>query len=201
MEIEEFLNVIRKRRSTIGFKPDPIPDEHLMNILEAARWAPSAANSQPWETIVVKDPAIKRQIEALFYHFDKGTQMNRSYITQAPILIVVCADPRTKRLYPPRHGDESREKIFVSGIAASIQNMLLAATAQGLGSLWLTVQSEPEVQKEFKGILGVPEEIRMMFMVPIGFPTVEKPFRGRRVVADFLHRESFDRSRLKRFDE
>ena len=65
MKIDELLDLLRTRRSTRKFKPDPIPDEYIEKIIEAARWAPSGANGQPWEFIVIKDQQTKTRIAEL----------------------------------------------------------------------------------------------------------------------------------------
>ena len=114
MEIGEFLELVRKRRSIRSFKPDPIPDEYIEKILEAARWAMSGGNGQPWEFIVVKDKKVIKKIVDIVAQGQK----ERWYIEQsriaelrhpawtadvrpetpgfkdAPIIIVVCGDPR-----------------------------------------------------------------------------------------------------------
>ncbi|MDZ4245932.1 MAG: nitroreductase family protein, partial [Dehalococcoidia bacterium] len=113
MEIDAFLDLVRRRRSVRRFKPDPLPEGSVEKILDAARWAMSGANGQPWEFIVVKDKALKdkivqahkesrrhvRVIEETrikeFRHPGVSSQEEEPGFKDAPVFIVVCADPRT----------------------------------------------------------------------------------------------------------
>ena len=69
IQIDEFLDLVRERRSIRKFKPDPVPDEYIQKILEAAHWAISGANAQPWEFIVIKDPLTKKRLGEAFQHY------------------------------------------------------------------------------------------------------------------------------------
>ena len=114
MQIDAFLELARKRRSIRKFKPDPVPDDYVQKILEAARWAMSGANGQPWEFVVVKDPATKRKIGEAFQHYHNNqivaemtrlpeyrhgtaTDMDRAATPwqEAPVIIAVLGDMRT----------------------------------------------------------------------------------------------------------
>jgi nitroreductase len=118
MDYEEFLNLVRTRRSIRSFKTDPIPDDDVEKIIEAARWAPSGANSQPWEFIVVKDEQIKDKIIGIVNEhseYSRKVEVTREEdlrfpaisgpvrepgFKNAPVFIILCGDPRTKEAYP-----------------------------------------------------------------------------------------------------
>src|SRR5512139_2189033 len=115
MDIETFIDLLKSRRSIRAYKPDPIPDDAIQKIIEAARWAPSGANAQPWEFILVKDPATKEKmariyhetyeaehecmeelrIEEFRHHQIASSTPSLPAFKDAPVLVVVCGDRRT----------------------------------------------------------------------------------------------------------
>lgn len=127
MEYKGLLELFMKRRSTYGYKPDNIPDELIDKIIEAARWAPSGANSQPWEFIVVKNKDQREKIADFFkeqadisYRVEKTRPPERQFpkyrkppkgtpgFARAPVYIVACGDPRTKEAYPLKAKQDRR---------------------------------------------------------------------------------------------
>ena len=95
--MENLFEIIKGRRSIRKFKPDPVPEEELREILEAATWAPSAGNTQEWRFIVVRDPGLKRELAA--------AAMEQRFLSEAPVVVVVCADlERIRRAYGERGG-------------------------------------------------------------------------------------------------
>ena len=91
---ESLLALLKARRSIRRYRPDPVPDEMVEQLLEAGRWAPSASNRQPWDFIVVRDEAVRQQVaeHAAFYF------IRWAHVAEAPLLIVLCGDAR-KRIY------------------------------------------------------------------------------------------------------
>lgn len=176
MDYEGFLNLVKKRRSIRRFKPDPIPRETVEKILEAARCAPSAANSQPWEFIVVEDtPTKKSLVKALSYskvrkldptfYFEVSVQ---AHLGTAPVLVVVCGDKRLKRAYPTfMDGDF----LLRQSLAICIYTMQLAAASFGLATAWATVgKGEIAIRK----MLGIPEVYTVDHIVPLAYPDERK---------------------------
>ena len=119
MDYEGLLELVKKRRSTYGYKPDTVPDELIDKVFEAARWAPSGANSQPWEFVVVKRKELRERIVEFFkeqgeisYHVEQTRARDRRFpkylkppkgtpgFAVAPVYIIACGDPRTKEAYP-----------------------------------------------------------------------------------------------------
>jgi 5,6-dimethylbenzimidazole synthase len=142
----ELFEAIRGRRSCRKFSPEPIAEPDLNLILEAGTWAPSAANNQPWEFLVFSSAAIKQKIleEAQARKqelFEKSgwkwlDRYQVGFLLEAPIILAVVGNPKKSGadLFLEGRGDS-----YAQGCAAAVQNMLLAAHALGLGSLWFTL--------------------------------------------------------------
>lgn len=165
----EVLKAIRERRSVLRFRPEPIPEEKLQAVLEAGRWAPSYANSQPWTFIVVQDEEKKRRLGELVDRIALARRgqpaITGKGIGDAPVVIVVAVDPWRD----PRH--------FVEAGAAAAQNMALAAHSLGLASYWAGIY-EPgggrrAAEAQAKRLLGVPREMHVVALLPIGVPAYE----------------------------
>jgi len=172
----ELVEAIRKRRSCRKFMPDSIPEPDLEKILEAATWAPSPANNQPWEFIVITDPEIKSKIAdaasaTKTMLFEKSgwkwlERYNVNFVRECPVLVVVIGEPK-----------KSGAHIFLEdsipgyqhACAAAVQNMLLAACSLGLGSLWFTLFEKAAIRR----ILGIAPELDPLSIVCLGKPAVE----------------------------
>ncbi len=216
MEIDEFLKVVRKRRSIRQFKPDPIPDEYIEKILEAARWAMSGANGQPWEFIVVKDGKTRNKIVDFCEDYRKQSwQIERTRISEfrhpayidgpagrplfgdAPVFIVVLGDLRTYQasILTPHFlmGEGGPQGTYLKNMGNATQNLHLAAAALGLGAQWVSVSYSFEGR--LKALLGVPEELTIHTIVPIGYPAHKPAPPYRRKLAEIVHYEKYDQSK------
>ncbi len=171
---EQFLELARSRRTAREHAPAPVPDSAIALILEAARWAPSAANRQPWEFVVVRDPALKQALRQAFLaeaqaHGDRYRSVTEKQadLLLAPGLILVCGDPATKVRYinADEIGEPVQEELFLLSMGAAIQNMLLAATACGLTSTWI---ARPARLEAVRALIGVPAEMRSLAFVALG---------------------------------
>lgn len=161
----DVIEAIKKRRSIRRYKDTPVPDDVLREILECARVAPSAGNRQPWVFYVVKSPEVKQKlVEA------SGNQV---FVGQAPVVIVVCADPEVSA---SRYEDRGRTLYFIQDTAAAVQNILLAAVSFGLGTCWVGAFRETLVREA----LNLPANLRPVAMVPIGYPDQEREPRNLR---------------------
>jgi len=148
---EELLNFLISRRSIRKFRPDPVPDELILKILDVARYAPSARNSQPWVFIVVKDPEIKKKLA--------NVHVWAKPLENAPVGIVVACNTEV-----------SPESYQVDCANATMQ-IMLAAHALGLGTVWLqTLRNISEIQ----GIVGLPKNYVPVAMLALGYPD-ERP--------------------------
>ncbi len=160
----DFLELVRKRRSIRRYRPDPIPQEHLEYVLEAARLAPSWGNRQCWRFIVVRDPSKRRAIS------------QRDWVAEAPAIIVGCADPTLS-------GSRFGQQYYMLDMGIAMEHMMLAAAEKGLGTCWIGGQFDEETVKR---VLGVPPEIRVVAMTPIGYPAEEPAPRGRKELREIV---------------
>jgi nitroreductase len=151
------MKAIRARRSIRRFTQEPVPDESIKALLEAAMSAPSAGNQQPWEFVVIKDRAVLDRIPDVHPY----AQMCR----QAQAAIVVCGNLER----------DSHRGFWVQDCAAATQNILIAATDQGLGSVWCGVHPREDRVSGLRKLLGLPDHIVPLSLIPIGHPAENKP--------------------------
>lgn len=167
----DVIEAIKKRRSIRQYLEKEIPEETLGTILECARLAPSAGNRQPWTFIVVKTKAVRDLLMA--------AAGNQPALGQAPVVIVVCADPEVAGV---RYEDRGRTLYCFQDTAAAIENMMLAAVSFGLGTCWVGSFKETEVRKA----LDLPPNLRPVAMFPIGYPNQERGPRDLRPHEDVV---------------
>lgn len=151
----DVFEAVLGRRSVRRFERKPLKDGQLEKLVEAARWAPSAGNMQPWRFVVVTDDETKRQLAA-----DSYGQM---FVAEAPLVIGVLVLPEESAL---RYGDRGRRLYSIQDTAAAVQNILLTAYEMGLGSCWVGAFDDGAVAKTLE--CG-PEEIPVA-LVPVGWP-------------------------------
>ncbi len=210
MNYEDFLKLVKQRRSSRRFKPDPIPDEYVDKIIEAARWAPSGANSQPWEFIVVKKQELKdRIIELIKEHVQLSHKMelvrepelrfphNPGGYDHAPVFIILCGDPRTNDAFPLNTVLNRGQANFVSGLASAFLYMQLAATSLGLGAQWVSAIASSYVQSFTKDLLGIPKEIEVYEMMALGYPDTEPKPRLVRAKEEMVHYDYYDKAKFR----
>ncbi|MDP2917833.1 MAG: nitroreductase family protein [Dehalococcoidia bacterium] len=212
MQIDDFLELARKRRSIRRFKPDPVPEEYLNKILEAARWAMSGANSQPWEFIVIKDKVTIGKMAEAFLHYAKmqtlveltrlpeyghpklaRKQPSEELWRDAPVIIAVLGDMRAMQASTITHRFYEQHT-FDHNMANAVNMMQLAAAALGLGAQWVSL--DPPRKESLKLILGVPPELTLFSLVPTGYPA-HQPTGYRRELREMVHYEKYDMSRLR----
>ncbi len=160
--------LIETRYSIRGFLPQPIPQEAIERILEAARLAPSAANYQPWHFFVVRDPEIRSQL------FPEPRQ---AWIAAAPVIIVACSLPHQAWV---RSSDEKNHAEI--DVAIAMEHIVLAATQEGLGSCWICAFN-PQVIRE---ALNLPAEMTPIAATPLGLTAVAPRPRSRKKLDDIV---------------
>jgi len=219
MQIDEFLTLVRKRRSIRQFKNTPVPDEYVKKIIEAARWSMSGANGQPWEFIVVRDrDTIKKIVDLYAEYLQQTWQIEETRVSElrhpahdpdgflgpakygaAPVLIIVCGDPRTYQATMLTAnflvGEGGPHATYLKNMGNATQNLHLAAAALGLGSQWLSVSRPWE--SSLKALLGVPDDLEIHTIVPIGYPAYEPALPYRRELEEILHYEKYDKSKYR----
>lgn len=150
------LELIQRRRSIRQYTADPVADEHIRTLLEAAMSAPSASNRQPWEFVVVRDPGSRQALSQVHQY--------AGMLSDAPVVIVVCG-----------HSEVAAH--WMDDCSAATQNLLLAATALGLGAVWVGLTKGGDSEAAVRRILGIPGQLSVLCMVPVGHPAEEKPPR------------------------
>lgn len=165
----EVLEAIKERRSIRSYKTTPVPDGHINLVLEAARWAPSWANSQCWRFIVVCDGAIKAEIADML----KGNRSARG-VRQAPLLIVACAELKKSGYFDGLPATDKGDW-FMFDVALAMHNMVLAAQSLGLATVYIG-RFDAEAAA---AVLGVPPGFAVVAMTPLGYAdeTAEAPPR------------------------
>jgi nitroreductase len=185
------LEAIKTRRSIRGFKPTPVDDKTVELVLDAARWAPSWANTQCWRFIVVRDASIKSKlVEALTSISTERANAATKAIGNAPVVIVACAE-LGKSGYS--HGElkgpvtDKGDFWYMYDVALAMQNLTLAAHSLGLG----TVHVGSFDAKKVATILGVPEGFGVVSMTPLGYPDREPGPRPRKELSEIVFYEKY----------
>jgi len=215
VDYESLLELVKKRRSSRRFKPEPIPDEYVDKVIEAARWAPSGANSQPWEFIVIKKEELKHKIAQLIkehrnltYKMELTREPALRFPSQtgpvegfgfddAPVFIILCGDTRTKEAYPLNSVFEKGQSIFDSSLASAFLYMQIAATTLGLGSQWVSAIRNFFVQCLVKDLLGIPKELEIYDMMAVGYPVSEPQPRPMRAKEEMVHQDYYDQTKFR----
>ena len=160
----DFMEVVKTRRSIRRYKPDPIPDEILNQILETARIAPSAAHRQPWHFIVVKNPETKKKLEI------------SSWASEAPVVIVGCGDANVSARW------------YMVDLAIAFEHIVLAAANFGLGTCWM---GKLGIDETIKKVLNIPEHIKVVAITPLGYPAETPGSKARKSMSEIVHYEKF----------
>ena len=214
-DYETLLRLAANRRSIRRFSPAPVPRELVEKVLDVARLAPSAANSQPWEFVVVEDEEMRRKVaraaaSLLSEARKRDPSFNWSvsvqpFLAQAPVLIVVLGDRRMLEAYP----SVLRGNVLLrQSLANCVYGLQLAAASLGLATAWGTLQGgSPET--DIRELLGIPEVLAVDHIVPLGYPddvesaraTALEPARmrasRRRPLDQIVHWGHYDASKVR----
>lgn len=174
----DVFEAILNRRSVRAFSSQAVSDEELEKLIDAARWAPSAGNIQPWQFIIVRDAKIK--------HGLCEAALDQTFIEKAPVVVVVCADPQRSA---KRYRSRGINLYCLQDTAAATQNMLLTAQTMGLATCWVGAFHEEEARK----VLRIPEGVRPVAIVPVGHAAEKPRARPRRPMNEIIHRETYGR--------
>jgi len=186
------------------YKAGKVSDKQLEAILEAARWAPSGANTQPWEFIVTRDREKMKRCREIFYAEWQQCKredpvnykgLSKYYVGDATVLVLVCADPRTMMVYLTTRRPGDREKLFQASVASAVEQMMLVAASMGLGTVWVSVREE--IEPDLRKLFNVLQPIRLLWVVPIGRARFWPGAKRRRNISDFTHYESYDPKKLR----
>jgi nitroreductase len=177
--------VMRTRRSIRRFESRAVPEDLLLEILGLARHSPSSMGDQPWCFIVVRDRAILERLAEIKNHHcmaDKRDLYPADFVASAPVAVVVCVARERA------HSRERENGILVAG------QILLAAHAYGLGGVYMTAYQphDPVLEREIRGVLGIPPEVAPVALLPLGFPAEEPAPKQLRPLAELVHYESYE---------
>jgi len=180
----EFVeNAIKDRRSIRLFLPKNVPQDLVLRLIDAARWAPSAHNAQPWRFIVIFDPIVKRRLaEAMASDWlrdlerdgvpqEEAKRLAEESIkrfSEAPVLIIAAITMREMHKYPDRRRQRFEHLMATQSLAAAIQNLLLTAHAEGLGACWFCAPLF--CQETVRRVLRIPRDVEPQALIALGYP-------------------------------
>jgi nitroreductase len=167
-----FAELIRARYAVRAYRPDPVPDELLAQVLEAGRLAPTAANRQPIGIVVVHTAGREAEL---------GRVYEREWFAQAPLVLCVCTVPGEAWA---REATDGRSYADVDA-AIVMDHLVLAATEVGLGTCWVAA-FDPGAARE---VLALPDGVEPLLFTPLGFPADQPTAKERRPLAELVHRE------------
>lgn len=180
--MENLMEVIKGRRSIRNYLDKEVPQEVLDQVLEAVRWAPSWANTQCWEVVVVRDPQIKQKLQETM---SKGNPATRA-IVEAPLVLVVCGKLQSAGYYKgevtTKFGDW-----FLFDLGLATQNLCLAAHSLGLGTVIAGLFDHDKAGEAVK----LPSGYDVVALIPMGYPSKGTGAPKRREVTEFTHYDHF----------
>ncbi len=174
--------IIRQRRSVRRFQDREVPEALLRQVLEAVRWAPSWANTQCWEVVVVKDMQIKKALAETVSAKNPATRA----VSDAPVVLALCARLKRSGYYK----DQVTTKFgdwFMFDLGLAAQNLCLAAHDLGLGTVIVGLFDHDRAAR----VLKAPEGVEVVALIPLGYPAKPSRDPGRREIAEFTHLETF----------
>lgn len=167
----EVSQAIRERYSVRSYRPDPIPEDKLMRVMEAARLAPSAKNRQPWKFILVTEQEKRDELARM---------ARNAFVSEAPVCIVAVCTEKDWMLSSGVHA-------YAVDLAIAIDHMTLAAVDEGLGTCWIGAFD----QEPAKELLEVPDEHIIVELLPIGYPNDVPKEKRRKSLEEIICREVF----------
>ena len=163
----EFTELVRRRYSVRAYKPDPVEDEKLQQVLEAARRAPTAANRQPFRLMVIPTKGCEAELRRIY---------PAQWFAEAPLIICACA-------LPAQGWVRADGKPYVDvDVAIAMDHLILAATEAGLGTCWIAA-FDPAVARE---VLDLPEGVEPIAFTPLGYAADQFGSRGRKPLSDLV---------------
>jgi len=165
----DVIETIKTRRSVRRYKRKHVEEKKIIECLEAARWAPSADNFQPWSFLVIRNEDTRKRLSEIHTW--------GRFMAESPVVVAFLAYPTRSPNY--FHGDT----------AVAVQNFLLAAHSLGLGTCWMGVINTP-FERPIKQLLRVPDDVVVLCTVSLGYPD-ERPTSTRRPLAEIVHWEKY----------
>ena len=163
----DVLELLKGRRSIRKYKSTPVEEEKIQKFLEAAQWAPSASNKQPWEFMIIKNPDIRQKLAKL-HPYGK-------FVTESPVVFIPITDPSIHAKY------------HQSDTALATLQFMIMAHAQGLGTCWAGVIKAP-FEDEMRNLLGVPKNLHILALVAVGYADQDRESKRKQL---FVHEERY----------
>jgi len=167
----EVFEAIKNRYSCRSYKAENIPEDKLKKILEAARLAPSAHNAQEWKFVVVKDEEIRNKL---------ANAAGQSFIAEAPVIIVAVS-------LDPEHIMSGGNPAYAVDLAIAMEHIALQAVEEGLGTCWIGAFDQEGVKK----ILNIPEEYKVVVLMPLGYPADKPKSKIRKKLDEITSKDIF----------
>jgi len=166
----EFSELIKKRYSVRAYKSDPVEDEVLHQVLEAARLAPTAGNRQPFQLIVIHTTGREEELKRIY---------NRDWFVKAPLVICACG-------IPAQGWTRSNGKNYTDvDVAIVMDHLILAAASLGLGTCWIAA-FDPTAARE---VLGLPDGVEPIVFTPLGYPADQPRPKKRKALSELVRHE------------
>ena len=165
------FEAIKNRYSCRSYKTEPVPEEKLKKVLEAARLAPSAHNEQEWKFVVVKNLEKRREV---------SEAAGQSFIAEAPVIIAAVATD-------PEHIMSSGVPAYVVDLAIAVEHMALQAVEEELGTCWIGAFGQEEVKK----VLNIPDEYKVVALMPLGFSADKPKEKIRKKLDEIVSEDTF----------
>ena len=169
--MNDALDLLKSRRSIRKYKNKPVEDDKIQKCLEAARWAPSASNRQPWEFLIVKDEDVRKKLSYIHQY--------AKFVAESPVVFIPLTNP------------EVHVKYHMSDTALATLHYMIEAHSLGLGTCWAGVIGVP-FEKDIKEMLNIPDHLNVLGLVATGYPD-EEPTRTRKELETLVHYEKYDK--------
>ena len=208
-----FIDIVRRRRSVRRFASGQSIDRAtLLHIAEAARWAPTGANTQCFDVVIVDDPDMRDKVLDVFLaqsnrlidHSKGFPAVKKTYMANTVAIFLVLADTRWTAAFPKATSPEwepeyaaNNERILLASIGAAIQNVQLAVTAVGLTSAWLSGGGEATTDADLRALLGYPACLSAIGTIPIGYPEKDVASRYRRPLRQMVHWNRYEPTQFR----
>ena len=166
----DFLELTKKRYSVRAYKPDPIEDDKLQKVLEAARLAPTACNLQPFQFIVIHTKGKETELQRIY---------SDSWFVQAPIVICACGMP--SQSWVRRDG----KNYWAVDVTIAMDHLILAAADLGLGTCWIGAFNPNAARK----VLNLPGDVEPIAFTPLGYPDDQPGYKSRKSVDELVRYE------------
>ena len=211
--IEQFVALAHARRSIHGYDPNrDVPDEYLEQMIEAARWAPSGGNGQPWHFVIVRDAADRAWNAELFMKQQEHkaemeraargqTRLTGAGFKNAPVHILVVGDPRVNESYPVRTKLEKSARHFYSGLANATLSLMFAARCLGLATQYVSDAGSPYMGTLLKVHYAIPDPLEIYELIPVGWASSDVAPTPRRPLDSMIHHGRFEPAKFLSDDE